>query len=72
MKHLVAIFAVCLAAVTVGAVTLETGRIKVETGGDYPILKYDQNPVFSFEVRAWGKDGWWVRSDSRCRERDLG
>ena len=64
MKRLVAILAVCLAAITAGAVTLETGRIKVETGGEYPILKYDQNPAFSFEVRAWGKGGWWVRSSA--------
>lgn len=64
MKILAMLFFVCLAVLSTGAVTLETGRIKVVTGGEHPTLKYDQNPAFSFEVRAWGKDGWWVRSSA--------
>lgn len=64
MKILAAILTVCLVVLPARAVTLETGRIKVVMGGEYPILQYDQNPKFRFEVLAWGKDGWWVRSSA--------
>lgn len=63
IRQLIVLLAFAVFDICAFGMDVETDRMKIRVGGQYPELYYDQISDCKFEIRSW-RDGWYVVAGS--------